>query len=415
MLALPVLESAPVDSANRLGDEGALSLRHGLFWLAANLADRQPLLLTVDDLHWSDTPSLDWLGYLLRRLEGLPIVIAVAFRPAEPGMDSVLLNELMSDPLSIMLRPRPLSAAATRQLTEQILGADPSGEFCAACLEASGGNPLLLNELLNALAEEGVAPGVGEIPRVREIGPGAVSRSVRQRLAQLPAEARAFARALAVLGDEADLDLIAALAAVDHEKAEDAAEMLARVDLIHREPALTFVHALVRDAVYLEMPVTQRREDHRRAAAILTERGASARRTAAQLLLSPRSGSQQVVATLREAARDALARSAPANAAVYLSRALDEPPLAEVRGALLFELGSAEALMRDPDAEVHLQAALAGTTDPPTRAEIALVLARLLFWRNATTEAVALLEQAAVGLTEQHVSSACGSRPRWPG
>ena len=228
-------------------------------------------------------------------------------------MDSVLVSELTSDPLSTTLRPRPLSVAATRHFEERILGTDPADEFCAACLEASGGNPLLLSELLNALAEEGVAPGADQTARVREIGPAAVSRSVEQRLAHLPAEAQAFAQALAVLGDGAEVELIAALARIDQEAAANAAEMLARVDVIERRPAPAFVHALVRDAVYLEMLPGQRQEAHSRAAALLTERGAPARRAAAHLLLTPRAGSERVVATLREAAREALARSAPAN------------------------------------------------------------------------------------------------------
>ena len=49
---------------------------HGLYWLTANLADRGPLLLSVDDAHWADSSSLRFLGYLSRRLEGLPVLQA---------------------------------------------------------------------------------------------------------------------------------------------------------------------------------------------------------------------------------------------------------------------------------------------------------------------------------------------------
>ena len=185
---------------------------HGLYWLAANLAERQPLLIAVDDLQWCDTPSLEWLGYLVRRLEGTPIVAAVTFRPAEVEADPVLVDELTDDPLSALLRPAPLSLAAAERLTEEILGSPPDPEFAAACLAASGGNPLLLRELLEGLSAEGVAPTTAEAPRVQEIGPGAVSRSVRRRLRHLPAEAQALARAIAVLGDGADIELVAELA-----------------------------------------------------------------------------------------------------------------------------------------------------------------------------------------------------------
>lgn len=401
-LALPLLEAAPVESGTRPNTEGALSALHGLYWLAFNLAEAGPLLLAVDDLHWSDTSSLDWLGYLVRRLEGLPIVIAVALRPDEPGMESVLVNELTSDPLSTVLRLQPLSAEATSRLIEHVLQDAPEDAFARACLEASGGNPLLLSELVQALRAEGVVPDAANLARVQEIGPAAVSRSVRLRLSHLTPPAQTFAQALAVLSDGADLELVTALAGIDRAAAADAAETLERVGIITSEPELAFVHPLVREAVYQETPRAQRGEAHRKAAEILADRGEPPERAAAHLLLTPRAFSASAVTTLRKAAHDALARTAAATAAVYLSRALDEPPTPEERAAILYELGSAEALLRDPDAEDHLREALELTADPTLRADMQLALARLLFWRNATGEAVALLEGALRELTPQH-------------
>ncbi len=62
-----------------------MSLIHGLYWLTANLADSEPLLLVVDDAHWADIPSLRFMHYLARRLDGLRVVLLVAARPAERG------------------------------------------------------------------------------------------------------------------------------------------------------------------------------------------------------------------------------------------------------------------------------------------------------------------------------------------
>ena len=401
-LALPIFEAHPQKPLTGPSEDAALSVLHGLFWLAANLADRQPLLIAIDDLHWCDTPSLEWVGYLARRLEGAPIVVAVTFRPAEVEADPVLVDELMSDPSSMLLRPAPLSVAAAEHLTEKILGSRPEREFTSACLAASGGNPLLLVELLDGLSAEGVAPEAAEVARVREIGPGAVSRSVRRRLSHLPVEAQTFARALAVLGDEVDIGLIAELSELSRESATDAAHRLEEVGVIRAGQQLAFLHALVRDAVYLQLSPAERREAHRIAAKMLAERHLPAEQAAAHLLLTPRAGDQWAVTVLRRAAQDALARSTPAIAAVYLSRALDEPPAREERGELLFELGSAEALTRDPEAEIHLREALSLAADASVRAEIALTLARLLFWRHEGGEAIALLERAIVGLEEPH-------------
>ena len=57
---------------------------HGLYWLCANLAQRGPVLLAVDDAHWADAPSLRFLAYLARRIDDLPVVVVCAQPPGRP-------------------------------------------------------------------------------------------------------------------------------------------------------------------------------------------------------------------------------------------------------------------------------------------------------------------------------------------
>jgi predicted ATPase len=61
---------------------------HGLYWLVANLADRCPLLLVLDDAHWIDPASARFLLYLARRIESLPVLLLAAARPGE-GADPI--------------------------------------------------------------------------------------------------------------------------------------------------------------------------------------------------------------------------------------------------------------------------------------------------------------------------------------
>ena len=72
----------------------ASAVLHGLYWLTANLAEERPLLLVIDDLHWSDHASASWIVYLARRIEGLPIALLLGARPIEPGVSDVLLTRL---------------------------------------------------------------------------------------------------------------------------------------------------------------------------------------------------------------------------------------------------------------------------------------------------------------------------------
>ncbi|HEY7633763.1 MAG TPA: AAA family ATPase, partial [Thermoleophilaceae bacterium] len=76
--AAPIFE-AFVPAGPAAGD-GSFAALHGLYWLAANIAEEGPLLLVVDDVHWCDPPSLRYLAYVARRLGGSGIVLALSLR-----------------------------------------------------------------------------------------------------------------------------------------------------------------------------------------------------------------------------------------------------------------------------------------------------------------------------------------------
>jgi predicted ATPase len=110
-LASPLFEAVPADGEPG-GSETSFAILHGLYWLAANFALHRATLLIVDDLHWADEPSLRWLSYLARRLEGLPIVLLVATRPPQQSEHPALETELLMDPAAVVIRPATLSDEA---------------------------------------------------------------------------------------------------------------------------------------------------------------------------------------------------------------------------------------------------------------------------------------------------------------
>src|ERR671917_290484 len=69
------------------GPDPALAHFHALYWLIANRAEQGPVALVVDDVHWADASSLRFLAFVVPRLEGLPVLLALATRTAEPGAD----------------------------------------------------------------------------------------------------------------------------------------------------------------------------------------------------------------------------------------------------------------------------------------------------------------------------------------
>jgi DNA-binding CsgD family transcriptional regulator len=379
------------------GADSSLATLHGLYWLSANLAARRPLLLTIDDLHWCDLPSLRWLAYLLPRMEGLALSFLVGLRPAEAGEDPGLLNQIVADPLATVIRPAPLSLEATMRFLREALSPSADDAFCAACHEETGGNPLLLRELVHAIRVEGVVPTQANVPHLRELEARAGSRAVSLRLAWLPAEATAVAKAVAVLGDDADPRQAAKLAGLDEHAASEAVAALVRVDVLRSQQPLGFVHPLIRAAVYDSLTQLERDECHERAAALLAAAGAEPEHVAAQLLRSPVAGRPERVATLREAARRASTRGASESAVAYLRRALEEPPHAAERAEVLVELGSAETRTSGEAAVEHLQAARELIDDPLKKAEIALLLGRQLYLLRGE-ESDAVLTQALADL-----------------
>jgi DNA-binding CsgD family transcriptional regulator len=182
-----------------------------------------------------------------------------------------------------------------------------------------------------------------------------------------------------VLGQTAELGLAGSLAGLDRAAAHAAAADLARAELVRLGPAVDFVHPVVRTAVYDAMGSHERAEAHRRAAALLTAAGAEPERAASHLLIVPPADDPLVVATMREAAAVALARGVADEAVVYLRRALDEPPPAGERGALLAELGEIERNVDLPAAIEHLREAVTLFEQPSAGfGDAALRLARAL-------------------------------------
>jgi DNA-binding SARP family transcriptional activator/tetratricopeptide (TPR) repeat protein len=399
-VAEPELMDGPAAAARAvLSDagpaEGTFPVLNGLFRLVENLARQTPLALCVDDLQWSDPASLRFTAYLARRVAKLPVLIAATIRTGEPDADEALLGALAQEPVTLALNPRPLTPHATAQLIRGRLNSDPDQAFTGACQEVTAGNPLLLRQLLNALSSEAVVPDATGAADVRAIGPRAVARTVLLRLARLQDPAVAVARAVAVLGEQPGLPAIAGLAGVDEAASAEAVQTLVRAEILRADEPLGFVHPLIRDAVYTELPAPVRAREHERAARLLADLSASPERVAAQLLLAPPRGDAWVVTRLREAAHVALRRGAPDAAMRLLERAQAEPPPADQQAALAFELGGSAAYLRGPAGVEPLQRAYAELTDPAERARAAIRLSHLLLFVRSPQEGVALAAQAA--------------------
>ena len=203
----------------------------------------------------------------------------------------------------------------------------PSARFVQACQLATGGNPLLLVELVRTLRAEQVVPDDAHVAMVDNVGPAAAARIVLVRLRRLPAEALAVAQAIAVLGAAAEPSLIAELAEVEVTVVAPAVESLIHAEILEAQSPLGFVHPIVREAIYRELTPAERDRRHARAAELLRARAAAPDQVGSHLHAAPRRAARRGWWTrCASAAADASQRGAVESAITFLRRALAERP-----------------------------------------------------------------------------------------
>jgi DNA-binding CsgD family transcriptional regulator len=387
VLAGAAAHAAPILSGREevggVSGQTEFGLLHGLHWVAANIAERRPLLLAIDDAHAADDASLRALLYTAQRIEDLALAIVLTARPLPASATSGdALSMLASHGLVRRLELAPLSEDGIAAIVRaQLPEADDA--FCAACARVTSGNPFFARELLAELTAGEIVPSAEHAARVGEVAPLTIARAVGTRLERLSPAATPLARAVAVLGDPAPLAHATALAGLARRAAADAADELAGADILRPPPDLSFVHPIVRQAVYLGIPAADRAQLHLDAAQLLRNDGAGVERAAPHLLhampAATGTGNAWVVACLHAGARRALSGGSPETAARFLLRALEESPPPAQRAELLIDLGRAEALAGLPSALERLRTAVTLLEEPGARARALAQLGHALY------------------------------------
>lgn len=283
--------------------------------LFLELSQRQPIVLAVEDLHWADPSSLEFLGELIRRLEGVRLAVLATTRPEGA--------QLWSDiPTAITKSLSPLPAQAAFDLVRQRFDRLPRS--CRdVIVERAGGNPLFLEMLAAAVAEQpSLAESLDLPPSIREL--------LLSRL-QACGSALFVAQLAAVIGREFTIDLLTATAAGSQPQIRESVARLANHGLVR--PSLesdgslkwTFSHALVHDAAYDSLLPRERSEHHGRVLQVLLQTRADIVESTPELLAyhAENAGQPDVaVQHWQRAANNAVARSAHREARDFFGRAL---------------------------------------------------------------------------------------------
>jgi predicted ATPase len=245
------------------------------------LAAQTPLLVVVEDVHWSDDASLDFLLHLAQRLPARPLVLLLTYRSEDEGSSLArFLLALNRARLSNELALAPLTPAETDALQRAIfeLQRPVSTEFVQAIFELTEGNPFFIEEVLKSLLTAGDIfwrDGVWDRKPLRQIRiPRSVQVAVEQRAARLEDGCRKVMLLAAVAGRQFDFDLLKALTGMEEAALLGHLKQLVAAQIIVEETAeqYAFRHALTREAVYSTLLQRERQQYHRAIAEILERR-----------------------------------------------------------------------------------------------------------------------------------------------
>ncbi|MGZ4287365.1 MAG: helix-turn-helix transcriptional regulator [Solirubrobacteraceae bacterium] len=370
--------------------------------LLERLAAPRPLLLTLDDLQWSDDASVEFIGHLLRRPPDAAVMLAATLRTGPvPRMLSAAIDGAARRRTVYQIELGPLDRDQAASLVGEVAPKDLDLLY-----RESGGNPFYLLQLARA---PGLALASSEPEWTDRRGvPPAVSTAIAAELDRLPARVRAFAQAAAVVGDPFELDLAVATAAIAPADALGALDDLVARDLLRAADVprrFRFRHPLVRHAVYASCPPGTRLVCHERAAAALVAQGASAVSRAHHVVHSARQGDAAAAQLLREAGLE-VSQRAPTSAAVWLEAAARILPNSTPRSerlellAALADVYAATGRLEDSRTVLLSAASLTAAEDVSTRVQLTCVCAKIELLLGRREQAQARLLEALDEVSE---------------
>jgi hypothetical protein len=431
LLAALVPELAPAGSAHELPERDAS--RFLLFDAVAEvltcLAARAPVLVLLDDGHWADAASCALTAYVGRELSAVRVAIVVGARDVHEAEDPTGAARVadLAAAASRTLVLRGLSPTETASFLEGAMQLKPDPWLLRELHGRTDGNPFYVAELVRLLQSEHRITDDGALLPGAQLVPTSVREVLHRRLRHVSGECAQLLRTMSLLGREVLLDVLCHVEGCEAEWALRLLDEAVQARLVVHVPASSggfrFSHALVREALYDELPVARRAELHRRAMAALLDLHAGAGEVPAAELahhavraLVDGDVLPAVVWSVH-AGRQARLWSAHEDAVLHYGRAVDlagrtdVPPDAGVPpfGELLLELGAAQhrlgqaeqarlTFLRaagdailDEDAELLARAALG----------YGLGLGGFGFVEHADGVLLSLLEEAAAALGEQ--------------
>ncbi|GAA4134328.1 helix-turn-helix transcriptional regulator [Actinomadura keratinilytica] len=410
----PALPPAEVERADRLIQDGSLTVRalgvrpaggaageaaaqvpapilSRLTAIVLKAAEQRPLVVGVDDIHHADAASVQFLLYLARRIGTARVVLVLTECLRPTRSHSLLHTDLLREPHCRRLRLRPLSEEGVAELLAEHVGTAIAARLAPECHRVTGGNPLLVNALIedHRMAEptRPVSLTFGD----------AFRQAVLTCLYR--AEATTLARAIAVLPGGVSGGLLGELVDADAASVVATCQVLQAAGLLDAE---SFRHEALRAAVLGGMRPDERTALHLRAAELLHRHGAPAAVVAERLLAADRARAPWAVAVLRDAAEQAFAEGRVADATDLLRLALRECGDDDQRPAVQLDLARAEWRIDPATAARHLPDLVRGLRRGRLPAGGGATLVSWMLWLGRPHDALEILTEVSGGVAVPH-------------
>jgi class 3 adenylate cyclase/tetratricopeptide (TPR) repeat protein len=241
-----------------------------------SLAERDPTVLVIEDLHWADEALLAFVEHVAEHAEGVPLLLVITARPELYDKTSSFLAGARN---TTRIDLEPLNETDIATLISRLLGSAALPEdILHALLSRAGGNPLYAEEFVRLLKDRGILHRRGPtwtLDRDAQIPvPPGISNLIAARLDTLDLEWRRLLADASVIGQVFWSGAVSTMSSTTAEQVEQGLRALSRADLIkpvrrssmEGEHEYAFLHALVRDACYAQIPRAKRSERHARAA-----------------------------------------------------------------------------------------------------------------------------------------------------
>lgn len=309
------------------------------------LAAAEPLVLLLEDLHWSDRATLEWVDYVTRRRDPAQLLVLGTYRPLEAQRRAsplrAVLGELRHLPQSGEIELDSLSGDAVRTYLRRRCGSVAEIEQLSTALHRrTGGHPLFLASLVDDLIPCGAAASAAsalDASVVDRALPLNLRQFIEHRFELLPPDDRAILEAASVAGDPFSVAAVAAGTRLSEERIEARCEVLTHANRLFIADGVAawpdgtlaaryrFRHALIQEAACARISSERRARLHHLIGLRLEQAfAAQVSAIAAELAVHFEQGRDpsRAVSFLEQAARNALHRSAYAEAHGQLSRAL---------------------------------------------------------------------------------------------